>query len=75
MKPTLPVVIVLEVEEQEQYHVGDIIVFNAIFWIKFCHRIVSIDEKRFTTKGDNRKKSNLLEKNVPIRKIVGKVIL
>lgn len=76
MKPTKPLISILTIKKQDRYYVGDIVSFrgkNRLF-ARFCHRVVNIDDKVFTTKGDNRVVIEKYEKNVPIRNIIGKVI-
>jgi hypothetical protein len=75
MKPALPSLSIQYFKEEETYKVNDIV----IFWAKFlpfqvCHRIRSIDNEKFNTRGDNRKTTKFFERNVPIDHIEGKLI-
>ena len=76
MKPTLPVCGLVNIQPQKNYNTGDIIMFEnngRLLLINYCHRIIEISKKYFTAKGDNRKKSDRYETDVPIENIIGKV--
>ena len=57
-----------------KYEVGDIIELETYDLKIHCHRIVQIDDKYVTTKGDNYPRSLDYEIQVPISKIRGKIV-
>lgn len=59
--------------KSESYQVNDVISFIGKNKVKYCHRIISINDNTFTTKGDNLSTSQDYETEVPIRNIEGKV--
>jgi hypothetical protein len=60
-------------KKADSYKVGDIVLFRGNNKRQYFHRIVSINESVFTTKGDNYKTSNSYETDVPIANIFGRV--
>ena len=73
MKPSKPFISWVNIKKQDRYQVGDIVGFRGKGKIgKYCHRIIKIDDKVFTTKGDNRVVIEDYEKDVPIKNIIGK---
>lgn len=77
MKPVLPLIALVDVKPQEKYEIGDIVLFfnnGNILLPRYCHRIIHINEYLFTAKGDNRKKSDEYEIDVPVKNIEGKII-
>jgi hypothetical protein len=57
----------------ESYQVGDVISFIGKNNVKYCHRIIQINNETFTAQGDNLSKSQDYEIDVPIRNIEGKI--
>jgi len=74
MKPSKPFVSWINLKKQDSYGVGDIVAFKSkgCLFVKYCHRIIKIDDDVFTTKGDNRVIIEDYEKDVPIKNIIGK---
>ena len=74
MKPAKLFVGWVNLKKQDKYQVGDIVAFKGKGKIfnKYCHRIIKIDDKVFTTKGDNRVLIEEYEKDVPVKNIIGK---
>jgi hypothetical protein len=73
MCPTMSFFGLVEIEVKTQYFINDIVSFIGKNHRGYCHRIVEIDTICFTTKGDNRNKSEEYEINVPIKNIDGSV--
>jgi len=74
MKPAKPFIGWVNIKKQDEYVVGDIVAFKAKgkLFGKYCHRIIKIDDKVFTTKGDNRVLIEDWETDVPVKNIIGK---
>jgi hypothetical protein len=62
------------ISKKKNYKLGDIITFRGNDKRIYSHRIISIDDIKITTKGDNREKSEDYETNIPLKNILGKVI-
>ncbi len=65
---------IVKIKKYNEYKVGDRISFVANNKGRYCHRIISIDENKFTTKGDNFNDSKDYEIDVSVKNIEGKVI-
>ena len=76
MKPAYPIIGLYDLHEQDKYVVGDVVLFRnngrSLFSV-YGHRIIRINEQVFTAKGDNRKKSDRFEIDVPVENIIGKI--
>ena len=74
MEPAKPFISWVNIKKQDKYQVGDIVGFKGkgCLFAKYCHRIIKIDDKVFTTKGDNRVVIKEYEIDVPIKNILGK---
>lgn len=70
MMPTLIAEDIVTVTSPKQYKAGDIIVFMAHYEKMVVHRIISIDQGHFVTKGDN---NNFYDEKFDVSTIVGKV--
>lgn len=74
MLPTMSKVGLIVSKKVSKYEVGDIIELETYDLKIHCHRIVKIDDKLVTTKGDNYPRSIDYEIDVPVSKIRGKII-
>ena len=72
MKPAKPFFSIVNIKKQDTYLVGDIVGFKGNNGLRYCHRIIKIDDKFFTAKGDNRNVSKDYEVDVPVKNIIGK---
>lgn len=54
--------------------IGDVIAFEGNDRRLYAHRLVNINNDRFTTKGDNFTESKPYEINVPVKNIQGLVV-
>lgn len=61
----------ISVKKEDDYHVGDIIVFDYPGEGLLIHRIISIDDGIYICKGDNA----IRKEPVMKRKIIGKAVL
>lgn len=73
MKPEYPFFSIINIKKQDEYHVGDVVAFKGKNGLKYCHRIIKIDQEVFTTKGDNREQSKKSEIDVPVGNIYGRI--
>lgn len=74
MLPTMGKIGFIMSKKFSNYAVGDIIELETYDLKIHCHRIVKIDDKYVTTKGDNYPRSMDYEIDVPITKIHGKIV-
>jgi len=74
MLPTFGTVNFISITPRNYYKIGDIISFKSHTGRYYNHRIVKLDDKWFTTKGDNLEIQDY-ETNVPIKNIRGTVKL
>lgn len=74
MLPTMSKVGLIISKRFPKYEIGDIIELETYDLKIHCHRIVKIDDKLVTTKGDNYPRSIDYEIDVPISKIRGKIV-
>lgn len=54
--------------------VGDVAIFNAGQKHPIIHRIISIEEEKITTKGDNNIGLLDFEKDIPMNQVIGKAV-
>lgn len=74
MLPTMHKFGIARFKKLKTYNVGDIVYFKGNNGNKYSHRIISIDDKKLTTQGDNRITSESYEIDVPVENILGKVV-
>ena len=74
MLPTMSKIGLTISKKFSKYVIGDIIELETYDLKIHCHRVVKIDDKYVTTKGDNYPRSMDYEIDVPITKIKGKII-
>ena len=77
MKPVYPIMGLVNIQPQNKYIIGDVVLFRnngRLLLMNYYHRIVRINEETFTTKGDNRQCSDRYEVDVPVGNIEGKVV-
>ena len=74
MLPTMPKIGFVMSKKFAKYQVGDIIELETYDLKIHCHRVVKIDDKYVTTKGDNYPRSMDYEIDVPLSKIKGKIV-
>jgi len=74
MKPEFPFFSITKIIKVDEYKEGDVVAFKAKNGLKYCHRIIEINNDTFTTKGDNKESSKQCEINVPIKNIEGKIV-
>jgi len=77
MKPVYPIIGLVRIQPQKKYNVGDVVMFEnngRLLLPRYYHRITSINNKTFTTMGDNRQNSDRYEVDVPVDNIEGRVI-
>lgn len=76
MEPTIMTGAVTAFEPQEEYRVGDVVVFKNRDFGKgdayICHRIINIEDGVMTTKGDNNR--TLDPYQTPLEAIDGKIV-
>lgn len=64
---------VVKYSKFETYQAGDVISFIGKNNVKYCHRIITIDNETFTAQGDNLSKPQDYETNISVRNIEGKI--
>lgn len=83
MTPTIPVGSVVYVKKAQDYKIGDVITFNSKNGQRVTHRIASVEESGFVTRGDANNttdkelvsKTDVVGKNVFTLPHVGRAIL
>lgn len=70
MLPTFPKLGMVKIKKSKTYKTGDIISLKTLDKKFHCHRIIEIDEKYVSTKGDNLDQQ-WYEIGVPIKNIQG----
>jgi len=71
MEPVLSKEELILIKQYDEYKVQDIVTYEDMEGLLISHRIVKINEKYFTAKGDN---NVVIDNNIPIKNIYGKVI-
>lgn len=71
MRPKYNVNDLIVVKKKSNYKVGDVITFKSKDGEYVTHRIIEIDSKYFTAKGDY---NNTIDSKVPNKNIIGKVV-
>ena len=74
MLPTFPKLSFVSIKKSKLYQIGDIISLKTLDKKYHCHRIMKINERIVSTKGDNLEQQDY-EIKVPIINIEGKVKL
>ena len=74
MLPTFPKLVLVSIKKSKLYQIGDIISLKTLDKKYHCHRIIEINTKTVSTKGDNLTQQDY-EIDIPITNIEGKVSL